>query len=119
VHCYDPYHFTHQGAPWSQGAGKWKGTKWLGTDAEQNEIRKVFSKAAAWGKDHDRPVVLGEFGSYEVADMESRARWTSFVAREAERQGFSWAYWEFCAGFGAYDPRTDMWRMPLKTALIP
>ena len=74
--------------------------------------------AAAWAKKHQRPVFLGEFGAYEAADLESRARWTQFVAREAERLGFSWAYWEFCAGFGAYDAKTDMWRDAFKTALL-
>lgn len=119
VHYYDPFHFTHQGASWAKGADKWKGTKWTGTAAEKDAIRKAFAKASAWGKSHSLPVFLGEFGAYQEADMKSRARWTSFVAREAERQGFSWAYWEFCSGFGAYDPRADAWRGPLKMALVP
>jgi endoglucanase len=118
VHYYDPFQFTHQGASWVKGSDKWKGQSWTGTDAEQAAIRKSFGKVADWAKAHDRPVFLGEFGAYQQADMESRARWTRFVAGEAERLGFSWAYWEFCAGFGAYDPRTDTWRVPLKTALI-
>jgi endoglucanase len=63
-------------------------------------------------------VFLGEFGAFQVADMDSRARWTRFVAREAEKLGFSWAYWEFCAGFGAYDPQAGAWRGPLKGALL-
>jgi endoglucanase len=40
------------------------------------------------------------------------------MAREAESHGFSWAYWEFCSGFGAYDPKADAWREPLQTALV-
>jgi endoglucanase len=119
VHYYDPFQFTHQGASWVKGSGQWKGRKWSGTDAEQTEVRNAFAKAAAWAKAHDRPVFLGEFGAYSQADMESRARWTGCVAREAERLGFSWAYWEFCSGFGAYDPKTDTWRGPLRSALIP
>jgi endoglucanase len=118
VHFYDPFQFTHQGAPWVKEAAQWKGRKWSGTDAEEAAIRKPLEKAAAWGKAHDRPIFLGEFGTFEVADLESRARWTRFVARETERLGFSWAYWEFCAGFGAYDPKTDAWRESLKAALL-
>jgi endoglucanase len=118
IHSYDPFQFTHQGASWAKGSDKWKGKKWTGTNAEQAAIRTQFEKAADWGKKHDRPIFLGEFGAYEAADMESRARWTHFVSREAERLGFSWAYWEFCAGFGAYDPKTDLWREPLKRALV-
>lgn len=118
VHFYDPFQFTHQGASWVKGADKWKGRKWSGTDTEKEAIRKPLERAAAWGKAHDRPIFLGEFGAFGAADMESRARWTRFVVQEAERLGFSWAYWEFCAGFGAYDPRTDTWREPLKAALV-
>jgi endoglucanase len=118
VHYYDPHQFTHQGATWEKGAEKWKGRKWTGTDAEKEAIRKAFEKTAAWGKAHDRPIFLGEFGAYQVADMDSRARWTRFVAREAERLGFSWTYWEFCSGFGAYNPKANAWKEPLKAALM-
>jgi endoglucanase len=118
VHCYDPFEFTHQGAPWVKGAEKWKGRMWTGTESEKNALRATLDKAAAWAKANDRPVFLGEFGAYEVADMDSRARWTRFMAREAEQRKFTWAYWEFCSGFGAYDPKTDEWRPALKAALI-
>ena len=50
--------------------------------------------------------------------MPSRARWTKAVVREAETRGFSWAYWEFGAGFGAYDPEAKAWRQPLLQSLI-
>lgn len=118
VHFYDPFQFTHQGASFVKGAKEWKGKTW-GTEADQAAVRNSFAKVAAWAKKHDRPVFLGEFGAYQEAPMESRARWTRFVVQEAERDGFSWAYWEFCAGFGAYDPKTDQWRRPLKDALVP
>jgi endoglucanase len=118
VHFYNPFEFTHQNAPWVKGSERWKGRKWTGSDDEQAAIRKSLERAAAWGKANDRPIFLGEFGAFEGADMESRARWTRFVSREAERQGFSWAYWEFCAGFGAYDPKTGKWREALRTALL-
>lgn len=118
VHFYDPFPFTHQGASWVKDSAKWKGTKWAGSEAEKAAVTKQLEKAAAWAKKNDRPMFLGEFGAYQEADTESRARWTRFVAREAERLGFSWAYWEFCSGFGAYDPKADAWRDPLKAALV-
>jgi endoglucanase len=118
VHYYEPFHFTHQGAAWVNGANQWKGLKWTGTEAEHAAIRQALGRAAAWGMRHDRPLFLGEFGAYEAGDLESRARWTRFMSREAERVGMSWAYWEFCSGFGAYDPKANEWRPALKAALV-
>jgi endoglucanase len=117
-HYYSPFKFTHQGAEWVKESKAWKGTTWAGTAKETEELSKDFAKAAAWAKKNDRPLFLGEFGSYHVADMESRARWTRAVAREAEKHGFSWTYWEFGAGFGAYDPKTKAWHEPLLKALL-
>jgi endoglucanase len=67
----------------------------------------------------DCPLWLGEFGAYEKADMASRARWTTFVREEAEKRGWSWAYWEFGAGFGVYDRAAEAYREALLRALIP
>ena len=67
---------------------------------------------------HGRPVFLGEFGAYQLADIESRARWTQFIVEEAGRRKMDWAYWEFCAGFGAYDPQRGEWFEPIKRALL-
>ncbi|MFL5241172.1 MAG: glycoside hydrolase family 5 protein [Gemmataceae bacterium] len=118
VHYYDPYQFTHQGASWVKGADKWKGRKWTGSDSEKAAVHKQLEKAQAWGKKHDRPIFLGEFGTFAAADAASRARWMHHVVHEAENLGFSWAYWEFCAGFGVYDPKTNEWRKALKAALL-
>ncbi|HJZ59323.1 MAG TPA: glycoside hydrolase family 5 protein [Gemmataceae bacterium] len=120
VHYYEPFKFTHQGASWAPpDVRSLSGLKWEGTEAELKELRAKFDQAAAWGKTNNRPIFLGEFGAYEKADMDSRARWTAAVVREAEARGFSWAYWEFGAGFGAYDRQAKAWRDPLLKALVP
>ena len=118
-HYYEPFAFTHQGAEWVTGADKWLGTKWLGSPVEVTSIRLDMDYAANWAKEHGMPLYLGEFGAYSKADMASRVRWTSTVAREAEARGISWAYWEFCAGFGVYDRERRAWRQELLHALIP
>lgn len=118
-HYYAPFEFTHQGAEWVAGSQRWLGTAWQGTEAQQAAVRRDLDRAAEWAREQGRPLLMGEFGAYSKADMDSRARWTAFVAREAEARGISWAYWEFCAGFGAYDPARGTWREPLLKALIP
>ncbi len=118
-HYYSPMPLTHQEAPWIAGSGAWKGTAWTGTAAEKEALAGDFQKVAAWASQHRRPIFLGEFGAYHAADLGARARWTAAVAREAEKNGFSWAYWELCSGFGAYDAEAHAWRQPLLDALIP
>lgn len=118
-HYYQPFQFTHQAAEWVQGSASWLGTEWKGSSAEKQRVQYDFKIVATWAEQNHRPIFLGEFGAYSKADIESRARWTSFIAREAEKQGFSWSYWEFCSGFGVYDPNTNKWIEPLLKALIP
>jgi endoglucanase len=117
VHYYDPMTFTHQGAPWEKTSLTWLGTKWLGTNSERRVVDHDFDQAVAWASARGRPLLLGEFGSYEKADIDSRQRWTDYVARSAEAHGMAWAYWEFCSNFGAYDPVQNKWREPLLAAL--
>jgi endoglucanase len=117
-HYYAPMEFTHQGGSWVPGSDKWLGTEW-GSDAEKAAIRADLDKAAKWGVDKKRPLWLGEFGAFEQADLASRARWTQFVARESERRGIPWVYFEFGGGFAVYDRAKKAWIEPLRRALIP
>jgi len=143
VHHYFPHAFTHQGADWITPAkvaqaiedmkvvnqnpvsdgnsdyNKWPGTKWTGTPEEKKAMTDIFDFGAAWGKEHNRPINLGEFGSYKKADMDSRVRWTKFITDTAVERGMSFHYWEFCAEFGLYDRDTKSWRKPLIEAVIP
>jgi endoglucanase len=118
-HYYSPFQFTHQGAEWVDGSNAWLGTSWNGFQNEKEAISLDFLKVKTWAGQHNVPVLLGEFGAYSQADMESRIRWTQYVARSAEQDSFSWAYWEFASGFGIYDPDINTWREPLLEALIP
>jgi len=119
VHYYTPMEFTHQGAPWNAENKDKSGVLWTGTDQERRRIELDFARAQQWAVAHDRPVLLGEFGAYDKADMDSRARYTAAVARTAERLGWSWAYWQFDSDFVVYDVEGDAWVEPLRKALLP
>lgn len=117
VHFYHPMPFTHQGAPWSKENKDLSGIKWLGTSEEKQMIENKMKIAADWSVVNGRPIYLGEFGAYDKADMESRVRYTSFVARTAEKFGFSWAYWQFDSDFIVYNIDKEEWVTPILNAL--
>ncbi|MCE9604412.1 MAG: glycoside hydrolase family 5 protein [Planctomycetia bacterium] len=120
VHYYGPFAFTHQGAHWIDAKSRPPiGTRWSGTEAEREAVTRDFDTAALWGLKHRRPIYLGEFGALGKADLESRARWTKFIAEEAASRRMGFAYWEFCSGFGAYDSARHAWIEPLREALVP
>jgi endoglucanase len=62
-----------------------------------------MEKVAAWAKEHNRPIHLGEFGAYEKADRESRVRFYADMRETAERLGWGWAIWDWKAGFKYWD----------------
>jgi endoglucanase len=118
VHYYSPMEFTHQGASWTGHKDK-VGIEWNGTFEERQAIVRDFEKARAWSQKHNRPMFLGEFGAYDRADMPSRVRYINFVTRQAEKMGWSWAYWQFDSDFVVYDIPNKKWIEPIRDALIP
>ncbi len=86
---------------------------------EADAIATAFDQVLAWAEANGGlPVFVGEFGAYGAADMDARVRWTRAVREAAEARGFGWAYWEFGAGFGVYDPAAETWRDQLLGALF-
>ena len=120
VHYYEPFPFTHQGAEWTTPEMAC-GVAW-GTDAEKAQVRQRLDEVATWAQQRNNiHVYVGEFGVYKrCSDPVDQAEWVDFVARESEARGFSWAYWEFNAGFGAHgETQGAGWYDYLLNALIP
>ncbi len=117
-HYYEPYRFTHQGAPWAE-LKTLRGVTW--SPQEGDKIRSDFAQVARWAQANKRPILLGEFGAYDHggAPVAMRAAYTAAVAREAEAAGFGWSYWQFDSDFIAWDMAKDGWNEPIVGALIP
>jgi endoglucanase len=127
VHSYEPFLFTHQGASWTAPSTATTGIVYPGPPAkpvtpsegardkgwferynllprEKNPsgpiaFRARMEKVARWAAENNRPIHLGEFGAFEKAERESRARYYSDMRRTAEELGFGWAVWDWKAGF--------------------
>lgn len=119
VHYYKPMEFTHQGARWTPAFTNVSGVVWPRSEEDKQTVINDFKKVSEWATQRNRPVFVGEFGAYDKADMESRVRYISHVARTAEQMDFSWAYWQFDSDFILYDIPNEKWVEPIRDALIP
>ncbi|MCH2211589.1 MAG: glycoside hydrolase family 5 protein [Fuerstiella sp.] len=117
-HYYHPFEFTHQGAEWLEASPPPVGRRFPASRQEPAYIAEDFENIARWSRRHQRPVYIGEFGSYSKAPMHDRVRWTELISRQAQKHSFSWAYWEFCSGFGVYDRKNRSWKHELLQKLM-
>jgi aryl-phospho-beta-D-glucosidase BglC (GH1 family) len=67
-HIYDPYFYTHQLAEWddymrNRDGGIWPDPK---KDHTKKFLEKQIDKHLAWGKKHNVPLYLGEWGLYKA-----------------------------------------------------
>ena len=127
-HFYEPYQFTHQGATW--GSPEWLYYKdipfpatldqldsnlksipndmaryqlFLYADGNWNadSIRQRIDFAAAWGREHNVPILCNEFGAYrDTAPPDSRARYIEAVRSALEADHIGWAMWDWSGNFG-------------------
>jgi len=149
VHCYDPFYFTHQGATWpgpdtattglifpgppatplapAAGVSSWV-TNWIAdynsvpTEGNPSSPLAFTAKlhfAGQWAAYYGRPVHVGEFGCYSVAEPVSRARFYTEFRAAADAQGLGWAMWDWNAGFHYWDPATGQPAPGLPAAMFP
>jgi endoglucanase len=120
-HYTEPFHFCFQGAEWVDGSDAWLGTSWEGTEEQKRKIRHDFDDAVQWAKNHgDVPIWIGEFNVMKAAEQASRIRWTTYLARQAEKRGIGWTYWGFCSNeSGIYDDTSGTWDTDIVNSLIP
>ena len=127
-HFYEPHEFTHQGASW--GSPYWIYTHDIQYPPNDESMQKSLAQvpgaadryafehywldhwdaqriklqvdaAAAWGKEHNVPLICNEFGVYRKATPEaSRMQWLHDVRTAFEADGIGWTMWDYRGGFG-------------------
>ena len=108
VHHYDPFTFTHQGAPWIKPA--LPGGVGCCSPQQLADICGPLDTAQQFGARTGYLVWVGEFGAFESVARDDRVRYTRTMRDEIERRGMTWAYWELAGGFGFVDPATGQVR---------
>jgi len=91
------------------------------TSSADASLRRWVQRASEWSEATGVPVHIGEFGAFSAGGqvpVADRAAWTATITDEAEALGLSFAYWEFHAGFGAYDLEANAWNAQLLDALV-
>lgn len=117
VHYYEPNNVTFQGDPYN-GFQNVHNITWGGTAEEVSYLKSRLQTAKTWAEEHHIPLFLGEFGISKEAPAQTRVKWTSAVAREANSLGISYGYWEFASGFGIYDLKTVAWNSDMLKAIL-
>lgn len=114
IHFYNPHKFTHQGKD-----DRATGVPWPDNPGEIQALIDEFQMAADWGKEHDRPLFLDEFGVHQAADPESAARWIRSAREQMEKHGMPWSMWIFMSKeWGIYDETEKTWIDTRKKALL-
>lgn len=118
-HFYDPITFVYQGAgDWVPGSEDWLGTKWYGSEAEVAELDEAFARVETWqARNGGVPIYLGEWGTTRAGDLDSRVRYTAFIAESCNERDFSWAIWDMHTELGLHDEATDTVTTDLVDAL--
>jgi aryl-phospho-beta-D-glucosidase BglC (GH1 family) len=127
-HFYEPYPFTHQGAPW--GSVEWnyyKDIPYPATSAQiaalegsipgdsaryqlylygqgdwnAKGISRRLAFAASWGRERGVPIICNEFGAFrDTTPPASRTLYLHDVRTGLEEQGIGWAMWDWSGNFG-------------------
>jgi endoglucanase len=116
IHDYNPFPFTHQGAEWVSPVLPTGVT--CCSAAQIADMTAPLDVAKTWAAAKRYPLYVGEFGAYSRADDASRVTFNRTMRDAMESRGMTWAYWEFAAGFGVYDPAKLAFHQGLLESLL-
>lgn len=115
-HYYDPFNFTHQGAPWITPAPPPPGRAFpIGTD--DADLAASVQKARDFLARTGRPLFMGEYGAYEGIPAAQRINWYGTVHTAFANANVDGCAWAYTNTMPLRDPATGAWDTALLAAI--
>jgi endoglucanase len=114
-HYYDPFTFTHQGAPWITPVMPTGVTFPSGSDTA--DLTANVQKARDFIARTNRPLFLGEYGAYEGIPAAQRINWYGTVHTAFAAAGVDGCAWAYTNTMPLRDPVTNAWSTALLAAI--
>lgn len=90
-----------------------------------DSLTQLIARAAEWSEANNVPIHIGEFGAFSgdlsgegPVPIADRAAWTSALVSAAESHDLPFSYWEFHAGYAAYDLDSEAWVEEIRSSLL-
>jgi endoglucanase len=114
-HYYDPFNFTHQGAPWVTPALPTGRAFPSGTDPA--DLAANVEKARDFIARTGRPLFLGEYGAYEGIPLAQRVTYYGTVHDAFAAAGVDGCAWAYTNTMPLRDPASGAWNTQLLDAI--
>ena len=107
-HCYSPFEFTHQGAPWVDCIDHDARFHFEDVENTPEYFEKLFAEAMETAKNNGTSLYCGEYGVIDRATPEDTLKWFKVINSVFEKHGIARAAWSYKEmDFGLSDNRMD------------
>jgi endoglucanase len=113
-HYYDPFAFTHQGAPWVTPV--MPTGRLFGTAADNAQLNAALQKVMNFMSRTGRVPFLGEYGAYEQIPMDQRVSYYRAISSAFASVGIQSCAWGYTNSFNLWRDATG-WEQQLLAAI--
>ena len=107
-HCYDPVHFTHQGAYWVPQLDRNARVSFEEAGVDEDFFEKDFASAIGIAAERGTALYCGEYGVIDIATPEDTVKWYRMIHTVFEKHEIARAAWSYRRmDFGLSDERLD------------
>lgn len=117
-HCYDPLHYTHQGAYWVDSLDKSVRVPFDESGVTEETFEALFAPALEAAQKNGTTLYCGEYGVIDIVPPEDAVKWFRVINKVFEKHGIARAVWSYRQmDFGISDERWDAVRDELLKVL--